>query len=304
VGTTNEHTTVQEDVEPFRPSLLTRVEYWGFLAVAGLFRALPLETASAFSGWMWRVIAPRLRRHERARRNLSASMPELSPERREAVLLEMWEMLGRTFAEAFHLDEIANDPKRVTIDPSPEVHEAFHSPSGCVIVCLHMGNWEVAGLGAARAGCSIAGVYQRLKNPLVDRAVTRMRRHVYPLGLFSKGHQTVTALMRILRKGGAVALLADQRDHGGIPVPFFGRPAPSTPFPAMLARAKNVPLVAGRVQRLPGVRFKVLTEIVEVPHTDDRQADIRDATAAIHAVFERWIREDPGQWMWSHRRWG
>ena len=62
----------------------------------------------------------------------------------------------------------------------------------------------------------------------------------------------------------------------------------------MLARAKNVPLVAGRVQRLPGVRFRVLTEIVHVPHTDDRQADILDTTAAIHAVFERWIREDPG----------
>jgi KDO2-lipid IV(A) lauroyltransferase len=269
-----------------------------------LIRSLPLEVASAWSGWLWRVIAPRLRRQARAMRNLTVSMPELSEERRREVLLEMWEMLGRTFAEAFHLDDIARDPERIRVDVSPEILELVRAPSGCVIVCLHMGNWEVAGMAASRVGVEIAGVYQKLKNPLVDRYVTGMRAHHYPLGLFSKGHETVTALMRILRKGGTVSLLADLRDHGGVAVPFFGRPAPSTPFPALLARAKGVPLIAARVRRLEGARFIVTAEPVPVPRTADRQADIRTATASIHAVFERWIRENPGQWMWSHRRWG
>ena len=87
-----------------------------------LFRALPLETASG-------VLRVDLAR-DRAPPAPAGAGPAQSfhldaraqPERREAVLLEMWEMLGRTFAEAFHLDEIADDPKRVTIDPSPEVH--------------------------------------------------------------------------------------------------------------------------------------------------------------------------------------
>ena len=109
--------------------------------------------------------------------------------------------------------------------------------------------------------------------------------------------------MRIVRGGGSLAVMADLREHKGIDAPFFGRPAPSTPFPALMARAIGVPLVAGRVLRTDGARFVVTAEIVPVPRTHDRDADVRQATEALQAVFERWIREAPGQWMWGHRRW-
>jgi hypothetical protein len=44
-------------------------------------------------------------------------------------------------------------------------------------------------------------------------------------------------------------------------------------------------------------------EHVPGPVTDDRQRDIAEATQALHTVFERWIREAPEQWMWTHRKW-
>ena len=64
--------------------------------------------------------------------------------------------------------------------------------------------------------------------------------------------------------------------------------------PALLARAIGVPLVAGRVLRTDGARFVVTAEIVAVPRTHDRDADVRQATEALQAVFERWIRESAG----------
>jgi Kdo2-lipid IVA lauroyltransferase/acyltransferase len=282
---------------------LTRLEYWGFLAIAGLARAMPLDLASTVSGRLWRAIAPWLRRHKRAQANLQVSMPSLSADQQEAILAEMWEVLGRTVAEAFHLDDIAADADRVRVELSPEVKAIFSCGTGCVLASMHSGNWELAALAAARSGLQVAGVYQKIKNPLVDRAVTGMRAHFYPLGLFSKGHDTVMKLMRIVRGGGSLAVMADLREHKGIDAPFFGRPAPSTPFPALMARAIGVPLVAGRVLRTDGARFVVTAEIVPVPRTHDRDADVRQATEALQAVFERWIREAPGQWMWGHRRW-
>jgi len=56
--------------------------------------------------------------------------------------------------------------------------------------------------------------------------------------------------------------------------------------------------------RLPGVRFRIALTQIDVPSTDDRQADIAAATAALHACFEDFIRRNPEQWMWAHRRWG
>nr|WP_256515732.1 lauroyl acyltransferase [Alsobacter ponti] len=282
---------------------MARLEHAGFRLVAALFRAMPLDRASAVSGRIWRFVAPWLKRHARARANLMAAMPELDAGQREAILAEMWEVLGRTFGEAFHLADFVAEPSRIRVELSPEIAELFAGKQGCVMASMHAGNWELAALAAASVGRPIAGIYQSLKNPLVDRDVTALRAPFYPLGLFSKAPDTVMRLMRIVRGGGALAVLADLRERRGVPAPFFGRPAPSTPFPALLARACNVPLIAARVRRLEGAHFLVTAEIVPVSRSADREADVRDATEALQAVFERWIRETPGQWMWGHRRW-
>lgn len=287
-----------------KPSLLARLEYAGFRLVVALFRAMPLDMSSNVSGWLWRTIAPHLRRQERAMRNIAAAMPELDEALRHAAILDMWEMLGRTFAEAIRIDELLDDPGRVTLELTPEVEAVLNAKTGCVIVSLHMGNWEIAAPSMRHIGVPVAGVYQHIKNRLVDGFVTEMRRPFYPLGLFGKGHGSVASMMRVLRSGGAIAVLADLREHSGVRVPFFGREAPSSTFPALLARGRGVPLVAGRVRRVGPCRFHVTCELIPVPNTEDRQADIVAATTSIHATFERWIRETPGQWMWAHRRWG
>ena len=79
---------------------------------------------------------------------------------------------------------------------------------------------------------------------------------------------------------------------------------PSTPFPALMARNLGLLLFAGRIVREPGVRFRLSVERIEVPVTDDKEADILAATANLQAAFERSIREKPEQWMWAHQRWG
>lgn len=280
-----------------------RLEFLGFLLVAWTARALPLDVASAVSGRIWRLVAPRLRRQARARANFAASLPEIPPAEREKLLLDVWENLGRTFAEAFHLDTIFREPDRVVVEHGEGVEALLVPGQASIIVSLHMANWEIASMTGVRAGLHVAGVYQRLKNPLVDRYITRMRTPYYPAGLFSKGHDTVIKLLRILRGGGALGVVADLREHKGVEVPFFGRPAPSTPFPALLARGQNAPLIAVKIVRLGGVRFHLSTRLVPVPRTQDKEADVLAGTAALQACFEEWIRSNPGQWMWGHRRW-
>jgi len=146
-------------------------------------------------------------------------------------------------------------------------------------------------------------VYQRLRNPLVDERATDARGRFYARGLYKKGSETARKLLRIAGDGGSVTIMADLRDRTGLAVPFFGRPAPSTIFPALLARGRDVPLFAGVVARQNGATFEA--DVVEVPvqRTGDREADLWETTVAIQRQFEQFIRERPGQWMWGHRRW-
>ena len=105
------------------------------------------------------------------------------------------------------------------------------------------------------------------------------------------------------RQGGYPAFLADLRDDRGAAVPFFGAPARSTVFPALLARTTGLPLYAGAAFRRPDVHFVIRGARIPVPETNDREADAIVATAALQKQFETFIREAPEQWMWAHRKW-
>jgi KDO2-lipid IV(A) lauroyltransferase len=126
---------------------------------------------------------------------------------------------------------------------------------------------------------------------------------LYDSGLFPRQAATAFKLRTLARQGVAVGILADLRDASGLEVPFFGRPALANALPAVLARRLGLPLVAGRVVRTAGVRFRLEAEVLETPRTRDADADILAGTAILTRRFEDWIRETPSQWMWAHRKW-
>jgi Kdo2-lipid IVA lauroyltransferase/acyltransferase len=277
-------------------------EYFVFRLTAAAAAALPLELASRLSGLGWRLVAPRLKRHQRALDALAFAFPEKSLAERERIALGMWDNLGRTFAEFFHIKRIVDD-KRIALEPLDRF--AAIAAGGPFIVCtLHMGNWEISSQAGLRFGVPLAGVYQKLTNPYVDEWTRRVRAPLYPGGLFDKSPATARALIKMARAGGYPAFVADLREGRGIETPFFGRPAKSNPFPALIARTTGLPLYATRVMRLPDAHFSMRIEPVDVPRSDDRDADVLAATAALQARFEEFIREAPEQWMWAHRRWG
>lgn len=277
------------------------VEYAGFRLAEALIRGLGLERSAALSAFLWRRIAPLTSRHGRALEQLAEAMPQTGADERRRILDGMWDNLGRTFAEGFFLDDILADETRLEVDAEAETL----SRRGAVIYAtLHTGNWEVAAAASTRIGCQLAGIYQKLKNPFVEQRILAMRGPLYRGGLHEKGSNLVHLLTAWARAGNPVGIVSDLRDPRGIEVPFFGRATASTPFPAYLAHKLDIPLLAIRVVRLPGSRFRVEMRQVEVPRTENRLDDIRSATAAIQATFEDWIRERPEQWMWMHRRWG
>jgi KDO2-lipid IV(A) lauroyltransferase len=129
-----------------------------------------------------------------------------------------------------------------------------------------------------------------------------MRAPYFASGLVAKGNAAARGLLRQARQGGSIGMMADLRDLEGVAVPFFGRLAPSTPAPATLARQFQRPLFAAALVRVGASRFKMQAVEIEVRRSADRAGDVRDATAAMQAVFEGWIRRWPEQWMWAHRR--
>jgi Kdo2-lipid IVA lauroyltransferase/acyltransferase len=286
---------------------------YGFLRVIiALVRLLPLDTGREWSAKAWRLLAPYGRRHARALDNLAVAFPEKTQAERQAIAVAMWENLGRVMAETMQLDRILKQPERIEIE-NPELLARYAGKMGPAITCsLHMGNWELAMWPLTKVGARPAAVYRLVNNPYVDLYLRGQRQELYPGGLFARGksqgikagHDTARMIGSYVRQGGRLGFLADLYDRKGEEVPFFGKPAPSTTIPVMLARRLGTRLWIGRCIRVgKESRFRVRMREVKVPWTNDPNADAKAALTEMQAQFEAWIRETPEQWMWSNRRW-
>jgi KDO2-lipid IV(A) lauroyltransferase len=286
-----------------RVRLKHRAEFALVPPAAGLLSALGVDRASAMMGAAWRRLAPLDRRHARADAHLALAMPELTPDRRAAILSGMWDNLGRTAAETLLLPQLIADRSRFELVTDRLDEQRERLERGAIFASLHMGNWEFAGWGIRLYGFKVAAVYRPLANPLTEAFLRSRRLPIYDAGLFPREAASAFRLRTLARQGVAIGMLADLRDPTGVEVPFFGRPALANALPAVLARRLGLPLIAGRVVRTGGARFRIEAEIVDVPRTKDTDTDVVDGTAALTRRFEGWIRETPDQWMWAHRKW-
>src|SRR5262245_39502420 len=115
-------------------------------------------------------------------------------------------------------------------------------------------------------------------------------------------------LLASLEAGRSVAVLIDlnMRRKGAVFVDFFGTPAATARTTALLALRTGRPLVPVFTHRLDQpFRFEV--EVGEPIFPDleapDRAAETRRLLQEATTAVERFVRRNPGEWLWTHRRW-
>ena len=269
-----------------------------------VFGALPLDTASAVGGWLARHIGPRLPVHRIAERNLRRALPELGEAEVRRTLAAMWDILGRIAGEYPHLAALISDEERVQVVDESGVFAALAAASGgCILISAHYGNWELCPVPAMRAGLELSPFHRALSNPYSDAIIQELRQPLVTGRYLAKGRKGALAAMSLLKSGGFIGLLVDQKQNDGISVSFFGREAMTTPAPAVFHHRFKAPVVAGRVERLGGAHFRIIVEPVPMVDTGQRAADVAANTRRINALFEDWIRARPDLYLWPHQRW-
>jgi KDO2-lipid IV(A) lauroyltransferase len=269
------------------------------------FRLLPLDAASALGGAVARTIGPRLGITKRARVNLRRAMPDLSEAEIARIVHGMWDNLGRVVAEYPHLDafKVYEPGGRVTVEGLREVLAARETDTRFIFFSAHFGNWEIATLAATQAGFDVLAIYRAPNNPFVDELINEAR-SVSGGELVPKSGAAGRRAVSALAEGKHICMLVDQKMNDGIPVPFFGRDAMTTPALARLALRYNCVVLPCRVERVGGATFRIVADPpIPLPRTGDVQADITALTTAVNATVEGWIRQRPEQWFWLHRRW-
>lgn len=209
--------------------------------------------------------------------------------------------MGIVAAEFSHVPQLPSERGRTWFDV--EGIENWDPARGCLFISGHMGNWEWMFGMVASAGIRVAGVVRPLDDRRLDEYVDRARR--------SAGSETISKsdagpeLIRRIREGRAVGLLIDQspRDNG-VPATFFGRACWATVAPAMIALRTNCPIHLLSNRRHAGGRYTLsIHPPIEIRRSGNLRDDLSSVSQQCQDVLERIVREDPGNWLWMHRRW-
>ena len=129
-------------------------------------------------------------------------MPELSAERRDEIIIGMWDNLGRVMAEYPHLDEIWTRTRHDRRRDRPRNRRLRKTPT--LFFSAHTGNWEVGLLGAARHGLPVTAVYRRPNNPATSWLINRARSAIGSR-MVPKGRDGAREVVATLRNGGPSA---------------------------------------------------------------------------------------------------
>ncbi len=293
---------------------LRHVNYWLIAHAAksaiAVLRLMPMDKALNFADRFARRIGPLFGRHRVAMDNLRHAYPEKSEDEIRAIALDMWGNMARLATEYIYLEKLFDydldkpDAGRIEargVDIFARIAEEKGKPH--LLFTAHIGNFELIPIAGKAYGIEGHALFRPPNNPYIAEFIHTIRAPAMP-GLLPSRAGAAIEMARILEAGGNTGGLVDQKFGNGIRTTFFGRPCETSPLLPKLARQFDCDVYPTHCRRLPGNRYLLeIEEKLTLPRDHQGKVDVTATAQLLNDIVERWVREDPGQWMWFHKRW-
>ncbi len=275
--------------------------------ISALVQRLPRAWMLALGRTLGRLYADLDRRHVAiAASNLRSAFPHWDEPRVLRTARAVYEHFAQILLDLLWMDGRPLDEllRLVTFEGLERLEPALRRGQGAMMVTGHLGNWELHALLHAHRFGWVGMIARPLDNPVLDARLTRLRTRAGSVVISKR--KALQQVLLLLRQNRLVAVLIDQnvQARDGIFVEFFGRPAATTTVAPALALKTGCALMPVRTVLAPDGRYRLIYEPeVSLPRSGDRNTDIARLTQALTTRIEAWVREQPEQWLWIHRRW-
>ncbi len=291
---------------PVDPSQLSRTQKAGFFAanlalrgIIGAANLVPYAWRVPAMGWLVSRLAPLVGFDKRVRDNLALTMPDLPEAEVKRLCQEVSNNAGRTLIELYAGAPFLKRAHAAEVKgPGLAAMEKARADGRPVILVTgHFGNYDAARANLIARGHPMGALYRRMKNPYFNEHYVRT---ISCIGtpLFEQGRRGMMEMVRHLKKGGIIAIVADLHAHGGSELQFFGKPAVTSLVNAELALkygAEMIPVYG--IRKDNGLDFEIIMQD-PIAHSDPITM-----TQTVNDELEKLVRQHMGQWFWIHRRW-
>lgn len=281
------------------------IGYFFLRLFAELFRFLPFRAMYALSDGLafllFRVVGYR---KKVVLENLRRAFPEKNDNEIQHIARLFYRNLTDTTLETIKyftasLPEI--NLRCLVLNPEL-VNQYLDRGRSIILAGSHYNNWEICGLTMPPTfhGATVTA-FKPLTNKTIDRFLNGSRSRT---GMEMISMEDTFKEMRKRASEPVVwILLADQSPSSRKSahwVQFLGQDSASLPGTDVLARKFGFPVLYFHVRRVRRGFYEVLFEEIWPDPSNASEADI---TRAFARHLEAKIREQPENWLWSHKRW-
>ncbi|MBT8139137.1 MAG: lysophospholipid acyltransferase family protein [Gammaproteobacteria bacterium] len=275
-----------------------------YLAIALMRMAalLPLGTTR----WLARSIVHTLgnsnNRHRHiAQTNIALTQPSLSDQARQQLVNRALEQSLCTTLEMpliWRRDNAWLQSKILRVDDDAILTSALATNKGVLLICPHVGNWEVLGRYLPRYA-NTTSLYQPPKIDWLESFV-KHGREMSGAELVPTSQRGVARLLKALQRGEIVGMLPDQvpKQNAGVYAPFFGVPAYTMTLVYKLLQKTGCQAVLGYTIR-EDRGFRIIFKTVPGALYSE---DMQESVAALNQLIETATEEDLAQYQWAYKR--
>lgn len=235
--------------------------------------------------------------------NLLIAFPEKSLEERKKIAKKFYLNFTDTFIETIKMISISKKEVLKRGDCEFEyINELIDKGYNIHILAGHQFNWEFANLiYSMKLKIPFVGLYAPIGSKILDRIFYKMRSRYGTILISTK--EFTRKMHNVFTEQYILGLAADQNPSNpanGFWMNFFGKPAPFVKGPGKGAVKNNTAVVYVAFEKTGRGHYKFrVIPITEVgsDHTPE------ELTSIYRTHLENTIREDPSNYLWSHRRW-
>lgn len=283
------------------------IAYLVFRLLIVLLAIIPFRLMYVLSNgvaWILRVVVKY--RLQVIKINLNYVFPELEGEKLQSVVKDTYRNLTDIILESiksFSSSDHEINKRHAFIDIPSEIQEYYNQGRDIMQFAAHYNNWEWAAvsLQTQMPHRSIA-LMKPLKNQRVHNYITKQREKK-GLGLVSIYDEEKKLIHEQSEHPKAPAFMADQNPSKvtkSLKLSFLGKPTMALHGGETYARRHNTPVYYLKSTRIKRGYYQVTPILI----TDNPDAlPYGQITQRYFDILFDQIKEVPGDWLWTHKRW-
>ena len=269
-----------------------------------ILRLIPMTLVSLIGGKLFQIAGPLSRSHQTAISNYKKVFPNKSEKEIKTNISKSWNNLGKTVIEFTILKKILNEKNnRIKIIGNKYLDQIKEKNEQVVFFGIHQANWELLVPSLDKLGIRIGAIYRHINNPYINALISNIRTQTIQSKesfYTPKGKESAKKILSAIQKKQSIILLIDQKDNAGNDVKLFNYNVKTQTGFLKIAKKNNLKLIPVQTIREKINNFRIIFHHPMNPFNNHKN-DI-DIMSEIHEIIEKWIKKNPDQWLWQHKR--